>query len=189
MGGDAADRPVSALVAGALAGDQRSWDAIVERYTPLVLSVVRRQRLSPADAEDVVQTVWLRLIEHLRGLREPGALPGYIVQTATHECYRLFGARRHVLLMDPTGPGLPERNDAPEVDSRMLATERQEILLAALAELPDRQRALLLLFLEDPSPSYEEISRRLDMPIGSIGPTRARALARLREIADVLALR
>ncbi|MBM7805111.1 RNA polymerase sigma factor (sigma-70 family) [Geodermatophilus bullaregiensis] len=177
------------LVAEALAGDHRSWNAIVERYTPLVLSVVRRQRLSSADAEDVVQVVWLRLVEHLRDVRDPRALPRYIVQTATHECYRLFGARRHVVLVDPMGPGLPERDDAPEVDSRMLATERQEKLLAALADLPDRQRALLLLFLEDPPPSYEEISRRLDMPIGSIGPTRARALARLREVADVLALR
>jgi RNA polymerase sigma factor (sigma-70 family) len=187
--GEASQSPVQELVARALAGEQGSWDDLVERFTPLVLSVVRRQRLSPSDAEDVVQTVWLRLVEHLGRLRDPQALPQYIVQTATHECYRLFGSRRHVVLMDPTGTGLPERDEGPEVDADMLATERQHKLLAALAELPDRQRALLLVLLEDPPPPYEEISRRLDMPIGSIGPTRARALAKLREVAEVLALR
>jgi DNA-directed RNA polymerase specialized sigma24 family protein len=91
--------------------------------------------------------------------------------------------------MDPTGPGLPERDDGPELDSNLLATERQHALLAGLAALPDRQRALLLTLLEDPPPSYEEISVRLNMPIGSIGPTRSRALARLREVATVMALR
>ncbi len=186
--GDAAESPVPVLVAGALAGDRWSWDRIIERYTPLVLSVVRRYRLSSADADDVVQTVWLRLVEHLGTLRDPMALPQYIAQTATHECFRLFRTRRHVVLMDSSGPGFPEEDSAPPVDAGMLANERQKNLLAALGELPDRQRALLLLLLEDPPPSYEEISRRLDMPIGSIGPTRARALARLREFAAVMAL-
>jgi RNA polymerase sigma factor (sigma-70 family) len=186
---EAAESPVAVLVAGALAGDRTSWDRLVARYTPLVLSVVRRYRLSPSDADDVVQTVWLRLVEHLGGLREPEALPRYIVQTATHECYRLFGARKHVMLVDPTDPGVPEVTDGPPIDTHILAAERQQQLLAALAELPDRQRELLFLLLEDPPPSYEQISARLDMPIGSIGPTRARAFARLREVAAVVALR
>ena len=186
---EAAESPVPVLVAGALAGDRSSWDGLVDRFTPLVLSVVRRHGLYGPDADDVVQTVWLRLVEHLAGLRDPQALPRYIVQTATHECYRLFGARKRVMLVDPTGPGLPERAEDPEIDAPMLAAERQQQLLAALAQLPDRQRSLLLVLLEDPPPSYEEISERLDMPIGSIGPTRARALARLREVAEVLALR
>ncbi len=189
MDGDAAASPVPELVAQALAGDHRSWEALVERYTPLLLSVVRKYGLRPADAEDVVQTVWLRLVEHLRDLRDPVALPRYVFQTATHECYRLFSARRHVVLTDPTGPGLPERDDAPPVDAGLIAEDRRHRLLGAVAGLPDRQRALLMALLEDPPPSYEEISRRLDMPIGSIGPTRARALQRLRQVAEELELR
>ena len=183
------ESPGAALVERALAGDRSSWDELVARYTPLVLSVVRRHRLSQADSHDVVQTVWLRLVERLGSVRAPEAIPGYIVQTATHECYRLFRIRRNVMLVDPTRPGFPERDDGPEIDAPLLDAERHEHLLTALAELPHRQRELLLILLEDPTPSYEEISRRMDIPIGSIGPTRARALARLRKVAAVRALR
>jgi len=179
---DAAESPVPALVAGALAGDRVAWDGLVERFTPLVLSVVRRYGTYGPDADDVVQTVVGPLVEHLGGLRDPEALPRYLIQTATHECYRLFGARKRVMLVDPTGPGLPERADDPEIDTPMIAAERQQQLLAALAQLPERQRELLFLLLEDPPPSYEEISARLDMPVGSIGPTRARCLERLRAL-------
>lgn len=184
---EAAER-VPELVAGAIAGDRTAWECLVERYTPLVLSVVRRYGLSSSDADDVVQTVWLRLVEHLGGLRDPEALAGYIRQTATHECYRLFRSRKHVVLVDPAGPGLPEPAEDPEIDRGALAAERQQQLLAALAELPTRQRELLLLLLEDPPPPYEEISARLGMPIGSIGPTRARAIARIRSHRAVQAL-
>ena len=180
MGGDGVEDPVRALVAAALDGDAASWNGLIERYTPLVLSVVRRFRLPGSDADDVVQTVWLRLVEKLDGIREPQALPGWIVTTARHECLHVLKSHRSVSPVDLSEQGPPGEAADQAVDSDLLGAERHEALLAALAELPDRQRRVLLLLLADPPLSYEEISRQLNLPIGSIGPTRARALARIR---------
>ena len=183
--------PVPELVAAAVAGDQGAWGRLVSRYTPLVLSVVRRHRLQGTDAEDVVQTVWLRLVEHLGDLREPAALPGWIVTTTRNECFRTVRARRVVPSEDPTVHRQRVAADPavdPAVDVGLLDAERHEALLAALAELPERQRALLLLLITDPPTAYEEISARLGIPVGSIGPTRARALSRIRAHPAVGAL-
>ena len=179
---------VSDLVAAALDGDHTSWDRLVERYTPLVLSFVRRHRLQGSDAEDVVQTVWLRLVEHLGGIRQPAALPGCIVTTARNECLHVIRGQKQVSPTDLADQGWPEGAGDPAIDRDLLEAERHEALLIALAELPDRQRALLQLLIEDPPLPYEEISRRLGLPIGSIGPTRARALARIRSHSSVQAL-
>ena len=179
---------VPELVAAALDGDHSSWNRLVDRYTPLVLSIVRRHRLQGSDADDVVQTVWLRLVEHLRGIRQPAALPGWIVTTARNECLHVIRSQK---LVSPTNfgeQGWPDGAGESAIDTDLLQAERHEALLIALAELPDRQRNLLLLLLEDPPLSYEEISRRLGLPIGSIGPTRARALARVRAHQAVQAL-
>src|SRR3954464_15518455 len=84
---------VEQLVEAARAGDAAAWDALVERYLPLVTAVIRRLRLSASDADDVNQTVWLRLVEHLDGLREPRALPGWLATTARHEGLRMLKRR------------------------------------------------------------------------------------------------
>jgi RNA polymerase sigma factor (sigma-70 family) len=182
------DNPVTELVAAALHGDHVSWNRIVDRYTPLLLSVIRRHRLQGDDAEDVVQTVWLRLVEKLEGIREPEALPGWIVTTARNECLHVIKARRFVSPTDLEDRGWPQGTGPSAVDSDLLDAERHEALLMAMAELPERQRSLLLLLIEDPPLSYEEISSRLRVPVGSIGPTRARALARVRGYEAVQAL-
>jgi RNA polymerase sigma factor (sigma-70 family) len=180
--------PVSVLVAAALDGDHTSWNRLVERYTPLVLSIVRRHRLQASDAEDVVQTVWLRLVEHLGGIRQPAALPGWIITTARNECLHVIRNAKHVAPTDLGEKGWPESVGDPAIDTDLLEDERHQALLIALAELPDRQRDLLLLLIEDPRLSYEEISHCLGLPVGSIGPTRARALARIRAHPTVRAL-
>jgi RNA polymerase sigma factor (sigma-70 family) len=136
----------------------------------------------------VVQTVWLRLVEHLRGIRQPAALPGWIVTTARNECLHVIRSQKVVSPTDPGEEGWPEGAGDPAIDSDLLEAERHEALLIALAELPARQRALLLLLIVDPPLSFEEISRRLGLPVGSIGPTRARALARVRARPAVQAL-
>jgi RNA polymerase sigma factor (sigma-70 family) len=182
------DHPVRRLVAAARAGDSAAWNSLVERYTPLVLSVVHRYRLQGSDGADVVQTVWLRLVENLGGIREPAALPGWITTTARNECLHVLRGQRQASPTDLGEEGWPQASSQPAVDADLLDAERHEALLTALAELPDRQRSLLLLLIEDPPLPYEEISRRLGIPVGSIGPTRARALARVRSHLAVQAL-
>jgi RNA polymerase sigma factor (sigma-70 family) len=185
---DGPESPVSELVAAALNGDHPSWNRLVDRYTPLLLSVVRRYRLQGDDAEDVVQTVWLRLVEKLGSIREPEALPGWILTTTRNECLHVIKSRTFVSPTDLEDRGWPDGAGPAAVDSDLLAAERHEALLMALAGLPERQRELLLLLIEDPPLSYEEIGDRLGVPVGSIGPTRARALARIRAYGPVQAL-
>ncbi|MGY1650321.1 RNA polymerase sigma factor [Geodermatophilus sp. SYSU D01119] len=186
MEADGDEDAVAALVARALAGESPAWDRLVERFTPLVLSIVRRNRLQDAEAQDVVQTVWLRLVEHLGAVREPRALPGWIATTTRNECHHVSRGRPAVPSADLDAHGPVDGSPGP--DRALLEGERHEALLAALAELPERQRRLLLLLIEDPPLPYEEISRRLGMPIGSIGPTRARAIARIRSHGAVRGL-
>jgi RNA polymerase sigma factor (sigma-70 family) len=172
---------VIALLEAAQQGSQRAWTALVERYTPLVTAIVLGFRLQRSDAEDVAQTVWLRLVEHLRDLREPRALPMWIVTITRNECLRLIRTSQRTRPFDPTDqPAVVDRAERIDPDERLLAAERRAALLAAIAELPVRQRDLLLLLVADPPVSYAEITARMGIPVGSIGPTRARALERLR---------
>lgn len=187
------DPTLAELVSTAAAGDAGAWDSIVSRFTPLVLSVTVRYRLADADAADVSQTLWLRLVQNLRNLREPQALPGWIATTTRNECFRVLHSRRRLLPYDPITDTPSDRSEFREVahidlDEDLLRAERHEALLAAFAELSDRHRQLLLLLLEDPPLSYATISERLDMPIGAIGPTRARAVERLRRSPAISAL-
>lgn len=179
---------LAALVAAALHGDEAAWTELVDRHTPLVLSVLRRYRLSPGDAEDVTQIVLLRLVEHLGDLREPRALPMWLITTTRNECIRLLRANRRLAPFDPTEGQLGIPADTAEPDHRILRAELTEAVLEALAELPERDRALLLLLSEDAPLPYKEIGRRLGMPVGSIGPTRARALEKLRSSPALVAL-
>jgi RNA polymerase sigma factor (sigma-70 family) len=188
---DPDDSPVPDLVRGARDGEQSAWNELVERYTPLVLSVVRGYRLQGSDTDDVVQTLWLRLVEHLGDIREPLALPGWIVTTARHECLRTLRLRQRTQPFDPLATTRASEMAEIGVDGRptdvdvvledLTQASRHEALLRAFAALSDSQRELLLLLMTDPPTAYAEISRRLGIPVGSIGPTRKRALQRLRE--------
>jgi RNA polymerase sigma factor (sigma-70 family) len=172
------DPTVVDLVTRARDGDKDAWDELVVRYAPLVWSVCRRYRLTQADTEDVGQSVWLRLIEHLPGLRESAALPGWIATTTQRECYRLLRASSRVEPVDPA-----ESNDVVEqavAEEEVLRHERREVIRAAFRQLSQRCQALLALLTRDPPTAYDEISKQLHVPVGSIGPNRARCLDRLR---------
>jgi RNA polymerase sigma factor (sigma-70 family) len=186
---DEAEVDVAVLVAAAVDGDEGAWGEIVRRYTPLLVHVVMSYRLSGPELDDVAQTVWLRLVEHLGALREPRALPGWIGTTARHEALRTARRRdrtRPEDLHDEVWSARLATTD--EQDVELERAERHAALLEAFALLSARQRQLLALLVQDPPIPYAEISRRTGIPIGSIGPTRARALEVLRRSPAVTAL-
>jgi len=175
------------LVVAAVGGNRAAWNSLVERFAPLVTSVIRRFRLTESDADDVRQNTWLRLVEHLEYIREPRALPGWIVTTTRNEALRVLSARRRV---EPVDPQVDDRLDPindEDLATNLLLTERRQAVRAGLAELRSEHRELLLL-VSDPEISYRQISRRLGMPIGSIGPTRARCLQKLKDTTTMRAL-
>jgi RNA polymerase sigma factor (sigma-70 family) len=183
------DQLVTDLVTRARNGDKQAWDALVERYAPLIWSICRRHRLDSADAEDVGQSVWLLLVDHLGNLRDPAALPGWLATTTRRECGRVRRAARgpraagHV--PDPqTLPG----EQAATADQELLAAERHAALRQALLELPPDCQQLIALLCADPPVPYAQISARLDIPVGSIGPTRRRCLDKLRRHPAIAAL-
>lgn len=171
-------------VQAAISGEREAWNWLVERYAPLVMGVASRYRLRAEDAADVSQGVWLKLVEHLDDIREPLALPGWIVTTTSREALRVLKSRQRTVEVDPqTGQMLEAASDAGSLDDELLRDERHHALREGLRELRPRQRDLLVLLLEDPPLSYDEISRMLGIPMGSIGPTRARCLEALRRTA------
>jgi RNA polymerase sigma factor (sigma-70 family) len=186
------DPTVIRMVTGARNGDKGAWDELVERYAPLVWTVSRRFRLSAEDVDDVGQTVWLLLIEHLPDLRDPAALPGWIVTTTHRECLRLLRIGRRAEPLAPAEMPADAPDMVPSVDEELLAHERREAVRAAFAQLSPRCQSLLSMLVQDPPAPYSEISRKLHMPIGSIGPNRARCLDRLRRtpaLATLIAVR
>jgi RNA polymerase sigma factor (sigma-70 family) len=175
------DPTVVALVTRAAAGDPGAWEEIVERYGPLVWSICTRFQLSSHDREDVAQNVWLLLVEQLGKLREPAALPGWLATTTQRECLRVVTAARK---SERLGTGLDDALqfvDNTIIDEEILMAERNAALRAAFAELPPKCQRLLAMLASDPPSSYAEISATLQVPMGSIGPQRARCLERLRK--------
>lgn len=184
--GEREDNPVARLVDDARCGDEAAWDELVSRFTPLMISVGLRLKLSSAEVEDVAQTVWLRLVEHLTQLRDPAGLPGWLVTTAHREGLRLLSGRRRAVPQDPLDLSWQSSHaECPDPARDLLVAERHEVLLRAFAELSARQRLLLTLMTLDPPLSYAEISVRTGIPVGSIGPTKGRALEKLRETPAV----
>jgi RNA polymerase sigma factor (sigma-70 family) len=184
-----ADPAVTDLVARARGGDKRAWDALVDRYAPLIWSICRNYQLGRADAEDVAQGVWLHLVDHLDQIRDPAALPGWLVTTTRRECWRVIRASRapHTVVGPPNAGRVPdEQPDAPE--EQLLAAERQAALREAFAQLPREGQRLMAMLIADPPLPYAEISAKLGMPVGSIGPTRSRYLDKIRRYPAIAAL-
>lgn len=173
------------MVSRAAAGDPHACDELVEEFSGLLWTVTRAYGLSAADAADVVQITWLRMVEHLDRLREPAKVGAWLASVARRECLNVRRQRARLIPQEE----LPEAIDgAPEHAMALIAREREALLWAAFERLAPRDRALLRLLSADPQPSYSEISATLGMPVGSIGPTRARALQRLRRHAEQLGL-
>ncbi|MGA5817708.1 RNA polymerase sigma factor [Kitasatospora sp. NPDC094028] len=170
------------LVDDCIAGNQDSWSRIVERYTPLIWAIARGHRLSTADCEDVSQTTWMRVIQHLGKLRDPEKLSQWIAVSARRE------SLKHIEKSGRTSPvgdspvfdqSEPTENHPEEI---ALAKERDNEVLLAYCALSPKCQALLGLLVTDPPMSYDEISATLGMPRGSLGPIRSRCLAHLAKL-------
>ncbi|HEX2419535.1 MAG TPA: sigma-70 family RNA polymerase sigma factor [Micromonosporaceae bacterium] len=164
-------------------GEERAWQNLVQRYAGLIATVIHEHQLAGADAEDVSRYVWLHLAELLPYLRELD-LPGWLVATTRRECRRYVRADRRALSVDPAAMSDICATDS-DIDVALLLAERRQVLLDALAELPDRDRKLLVLLAGESPPSYAEISEILDMPIESVEPHLARAIDMLRRTRAV----
>jgi RNA polymerase sigma factor (sigma-70 family) len=167
---------VRRLLRSATAGEEWAWTALIVRFRPTVMTIARRHRLTAADCDEVAQRTWLRLLRHIETIEQPSQLGSWLATTARNESLRLLGRYpRETLVADA-----PERAEDLDLTAAVSAAERYEALGRALERVTERERALVRLLMRDPTPSYRDISRTLGMPVGSIGPTRARCIARLR---------
>lgn len=175
---------IALLVRGAAAGDKDSWERLVDQFSRLIWSITAEFRLVESDAADVVQTTWLRLLEHIGRLQYPDRVGSWLAATARHECLRSLAARKRLVIGHDQNDMEETPAPGPEVDERLLAMERDQIVRDAMSNLPNRWQRLLEMLMADPPVPYTEISDELGLPVGSIGPTRGRCLARLRVLLE-----
>lgn len=179
---------VATLVREAAAGDRASWDALVRRFSGLIWTIGRSHGLGAADIAEVSQTTWLRLLEHLDAIQQPERVGAWLATTARREALRVIRTRDRLVLVD-NDLAFDGENDTLEPPGRgVMVEERDALLHRAFAKLPQRSQVLLTMLSKAPAMSYREVSVALDMPIGSIGPTRARCLDALRHHAMAVGL-
>ena len=177
-----AERPNGDLLAAAADGDSQAWSEIVDRYERLVWSVVRGYRLDEAASSDVSQTVWLRLVENCDRIRDPERLPGWLATTARNEALRLVRANKRTIPSEFEFDLVDE--SLPDLDASLIKEERLRRLVEAFNEMGDDCQKLLRLLTTDPPLDYDAIAELIDRPKGSIGPTRARCIEKLRRIME-----
>ena len=179
------DSPATRLLERAAHGRESAWREIVERFSPLIFSICHRYAISGADIQDVAGEVWLRLLANAKNIRDPAALPGWLQTTIRHECLGLLRTRHRQIPLDTE---LVEQAGDADVAAGLIDEERRHAAREALAHLPRRDRELLSMLFSDPPRPYKEISSILGIPVGAIGPTRARCLTRARRIPAIAAL-
>jgi RNA polymerase sigma factor (sigma-70 family) len=166
------------LVRAAATGSEPAWEALVDRFATLVWSVTRTYRLDHHTAKDVSQEVWSRLAFHIETIREPDRIAGWLATTARREAQR--AGMRADRERPTTAPDHLSCVDPDPAIVGVLRAEEDRAVLASFDRLDDRCRLLLRLLFAEPKLTYEEIGDTIGVPIGSIGPTRARCLAKLQ---------
>ncbi|MGI9029954.1 MAG: RNA polymerase sigma factor [Ilumatobacteraceae bacterium] len=161
-------------------GDERAWNEVVDRFAGLVWSVARSYRLPSAATDDVVQTVWLRLAEHASRIRQPDRLASWLATTTRNEALRVIRGNQRVTPQS----NYDERAEptTPSVEERVADAATLQAVLDAFAQLSPEDQQLMRLLCAVPPLDYETISELIGRPIGSIGPTRARCLDRLKKL-------
>ena len=169
------------LVKECLAGKEEAWSLLIDKYKALIYSIPVKYGLSPQEAADVFQATCTELLVRLPELREPRALPKWLMQVAHHESYRAKRQGQRVVSRD-SDQDLPEPGIPPVAEALVQQTQEEQILREALASLtPQCRRLVELLFYEVPARPYAEVARELGLAVGSIGFTRQRCIGRLRQ--------
>ncbi len=169
------------LLRVAVDGKTAAWETIVRRFEPAVAAMITTYRLQEADARDATQRTWLRMLENHQQIREPEALGGWLKTTARRECLRILAEHRRI---EP----LPDSTEYPDarvdVEQTVVDADQARHLRNLLAMLPTRSFELISTLFQDDPPGYAQLSAAIGIPVGSIGPTRARALRRLRRMVE-----
>jgi RNA polymerase sigma factor (sigma-70 family) len=171
-------------------GDALAWRELVDQYEPLLRRIASQHRLSSQDTDDVVQITWLRCLEHIGQLTRSDRLRAWLGTICRRECLRLATkGRREVALGEAAVTCLIDSSlEVQDPSTEAAHRDDNARLNRAITALPDRQRFVLLELLGREGHGYLDVSRRLGLPVGSIGPTWQRALTRLRrdpELADL----
>lgn len=173
-----APRDLGALVEAAVADDPRAWDLLVKEFTPMIRGIARRHRLGSFDQDEVVQRTFLALVRNIGRMRDPLSVGAWIATTARRACLSVIrDGGREVPTADVCE--LDVLDGAP--DDRLLEDERRAAVRSATTSMPAHQRELVAALSIEPSLSHRQVSERLGIPIGSIGPTRQRCLERMRK--------
>jgi len=172
---------IADLVNAAREGDDDALGRIVTELSPLLWHVARAAGLSSGDAEDVLQTVWVRLLSHLDGIRTSAALTSWLVVTTRREAWRVRAEGRRQLPIDEEWLGtLPD--PGPGSEEQVITDDQRRALWVTIGQLSRRCQELLRIIAFVPRPDYRAVAAELGMPVGSVGPTRGRCLAKLRAL-------
>jgi RNA polymerase sigma factor (sigma-70 family) len=174
------------LVKECLSGNETAWSQLIEKYKALIYSIPVKYNLPPQEAADVFQATCVELLVRLPELREPRALPKWLMQVAHHECYRVKRLSQRVVSRD-SEENSPEPEIPPIAESLIVQTQEEQMLREAMATLtPQCRRLVELLFFESPSRPYVEVAAELGLALGSIGFTRQKCIERLRRQLEEL---
>jgi RNA polymerase sigma factor (sigma-70 family) len=168
------------LVKECLAGNEEAWSLLIEKYKALIYSIPIKYGLPPQEAADVFQATCMELLARLPDLREPRALPKWLMQVAHHESYRYKKQQQRVISRDAE-PNLPEPEIPAIAETLVQQSQQEQMLREALASLsPQCRRLVEMLFFETPARPYKEVAKALNLALGSIGFTRQKCMERLR---------
>jgi len=181
--------PDERLVKECLRGNEEAWSALIDKYKALIYSIPVKYKLPPHEASEVFQSTCVELLHRLPDLREPKALPKWLMQVAHHQCFRWKRQQQRLVSRD-ADPDLPDPETPPIAEELVLQTQQEQFLREAIATLsPQCRRLVELLFFETPARPYAEVAAELGLAVGSIGFTRQKCMDRLRRHLDELGFR
>lgn len=174
------------LVKRCLDGDEEAWNELIDKYKALIYSVPMKYGLQPQEAADVFQGTCVELLTRLKEIREPRALPKWLIQVAHHRCYHVKRQQKRLISRDSEDE-LPDPEVPAVADAFMRQTQEEQMLREAMAALAPRcQKLIEMLFFETPARPYAQVASELNLAVGSIGLTRQKCMEKLRKRLDAL---